>query len=185
VNLRLSVPDMHYFPSYFAALEEGFAYGSGDPYSVDKITAIKQDPEAHIAEMRVIFKGGEFEAVNGNRYPRVPQEVIWVLQDDDFIGAINFRPTLNEMLVSYGGHAGYSITPSARGKGYMSQAFGLLLADKDRMTKIDRDHMIVTTDPDNVPSQKVITHHGGVLVDEFYFEPMQETTRIYHIPLKR
>ncbi|HEY1096351.1 MAG TPA: GNAT family N-acetyltransferase, partial [Alphaproteobacteria bacterium] len=138
-----------------------------------------------IADMRITHKDGYFTTKNGSQWPRVPQEKIWIVADGNFIGAINFRPVVHKMLENYGGHAGYSITPSARNKGYMTKALGLLLSDKDRMTKLDRDYMIVTTGSDNAASQKTITNNGGVFIADFYSEEMQLDRQVYHIPLKR
>ena len=58
-----------------------------------------------------------------------------------------------------------SATASFRGsRGYATQALKLLLPDaKQRgLTYVE-----LTTDPDNIPSQKVITSNGGYLVERF------------------
>lgn len=40
------------------------------------------------------------------------------LTDDHLVGMINIRHDLNEYLLNYGGHIGYSIRPRDRGQGY-------------------------------------------------------------------
>lgn len=175
---------MVFLPSYLKALEENFAYGSGQPYPAEKIAAIKDNPQQHLADLNPPFKEGVFTAKDGSTWPRVPQETIWITSNSDFIGAINFRPVIHSSLQKFGGHVGYSITPSARGKGYMIKALELLLNDKKRMAQIDLDHIVLTTDLDNRASQEIILKNGGKFVEEYVFAPMEQQLRLYHIPLK-
>lgn len=53
----------------------------------------------------------------------LPQGRVCALQylyvdEDQLIGMVNIRLYLNEYLKQYGGHVGYSIAPTQRGKGY-------------------------------------------------------------------
>ncbi|MGZ7278127.1 GNAT family N-acetyltransferase, partial [Streptococcus pyogenes] len=38
--------------------------------------------------------------------------------DDEAVGFLNLRLVLNDYLLNQGGHIGYSVRPSVRGKGY-------------------------------------------------------------------
>ena len=51
---------------------------------------------------------------------RVPGRTYFLVRESDsrIIGMINIRLALNERLSHYGGHIGYSIRPTERGKGY-------------------------------------------------------------------
>ena len=51
---------------------------------------------------------------------KVPARTYFLVRDTDrrIIGMINIRLCLNERLSHYGGHMGYSIRPTERGKGY-------------------------------------------------------------------
>lgn len=40
------------------------------------------------------------------------------MSDNKVCGSISIRHELNDFLFNFGGHIGYSITPSERGKGY-------------------------------------------------------------------
>ena len=51
---------------------------------------------------------------------RVPARTYFLVRESDsrIVGMINIRLALNERLSHYGGHIGYSIRPTERGKGY-------------------------------------------------------------------
>ena len=62
------------------------------------------------------------------------------------------------------GHIGFAVVPWKRRHGYATRALSIVLPDaKQRgLTYVE-----LTTDPDNIGSQMVITANGGVLVEEF------------------
>ena len=62
------------------------------------------------------------------------------------------------------GHVGYSVIASHRGKGYATEALRQILPEA---LALGMPHIDLTTDIDNVASQKVIQKNGGVLVGEF------------------
>lgn len=89
------------------------------------------------------------------------------LETREIIGMIQLRCALNEYLKDFGGHIGYSIAPSKRRQGYgvkMLQAC-LVEAKKQGLTKV-----LLTCDPDNTASRKIIQANGGIYVEKV-FEP--------------
>jgi predicted acetyltransferase len=66
------------------------------------------------------------------------------------------------------GHAGYTIVPWQRRRGHASAALRALLP---HVQAIGLPYIEVTTDPDNLPSQRVIERAGGVLVERFVPPP--------------
>lgn len=58
----------------------------------------------------------------------------------------------------YDGHIAYTIDEAYRGRGYAYQACLLL---KEKIRKEGYDHVIITCDPENLPSKKTILKLGG------------------------
>ncbi len=82
-------------------------------------------------------------------------------------GMASLRRRLSDDLLVGGGHIGYGIRPSERGKGFGTRQLKLLL-EKCRALGIDR--VLVTCDRDNPASAHVIINNGGVLQDEIIEE---------------
>ena len=94
---------------------------------------------------------------------RVPS-IQFVLFDDvgRALGLLNLRLRLNEGLLNYAGHIGYSIRPSERGKGYAKETLrqGLQVAKEKNIKKA-----LVTCSVNNPASRAVILANGGLLED--------------------
>ena len=85
----------------------------------------------------------------------------------EIIGTTQVRHSLNEATLHKGGHIGYGIRPSERGKGYGAQILALAL-NECRALGIDK--ALVTCDKDNAASAGTILRNGGVLENEFVEE---------------
>jgi predicted acetyltransferase len=93
----------------------------------------------------------------------VPDTILWLVEGDRFIGRISIRHYLMGTLEQYGGHIGYEIRPSQRRKGYGTLQLELALPiarDDLNITKV-----LITCDPTNTGSRKIIEANGGVLQD--------------------
>jgi predicted acetyltransferase len=90
----------------------------------------------------------------------VPMSVFWVMDEaNQLVGIVRMRHRLNEQLLQRGGHLGYYIRPSARGRGYAKRALGLGL---QRLRELGVARVLVTVDPDNAASIRVILANGGL-----------------------
>lgn len=95
--------------------------------------------------------------------------------DEEMVGCIELRHTLNDSLAVIGGHIGYSVAPLERKKGYATKMLELVLLEAK---KAGLDKVLLTCDIDNVASCKTIEKCGGkreqetpfVLDGETYFK---------------
>ncbi|MGT2935576.1 GNAT family N-acetyltransferase [Streptococcus castoreus] len=90
------------------------------------------------------------------------------------LGFLSIRLRLNDSLLQRGGHIGYSVRPSQRGKGYAKKMLQCALGVA--MTKNIRS-VLVTCHESNVASRAVILANGGILEDN------REGTERYWIEL--
>lgn len=96
---------------------------------------------------------------------RLPSFTRW-LWDGEFSGSISFRwqPGTAELPPHVLGHIGYSVVPWKQGRGYATKSLALVLheARAEGLPYVE-----LTTDSDNLASQKVILANGGQLIEEF------------------
>jgi predicted acetyltransferase len=78
--------------------------------------------------------------------------------DGEVVGRLSLRHELNDFLSKYGGHIGYGVRPSMRGRGYATQMLKQALP-MCAQRKIQRP--ILFCDIDNIASRRTIEHCGG------------------------
>ena len=78
-------------------------------------------------------------------------------------GMSSLRHKLTEGLLIGGGHIGYGIRPSERGRGYGTKQLALLL---EKCKQLDINRVLITCDKDNVGSAKVAMNNGATLEDQ-------------------
>lgn len=85
------------------------------------------------------------------------------ISDKKIIGMTNIRLELNNKLKYIGGHIGYNIRPSERGKGYNKIQLYLALLE---CQKNGLDTIILNCMKNNFKSANTITSLGGILINE-------------------
>jgi predicted acetyltransferase len=94
----------------------------------------------------------------------VPESSYWLVSDEaEILGQINIRHRLTPALEDFGGHVGYHVRPSQRGKGYGTKMLALAL---DEARRLGLTRVLITCDPDNIASVRVIEKNGGVLASQ-------------------
>jgi len=89
----------------------------------------------------------------------VPATTYWLVRDDGAVlGSCRLRHRLNEGLWQDGGHIGFDIRPSLRNRGHATRMLALVL-EKARGRGLD--WVLLTVDPANRPSIRVIEKNGG------------------------
>lgn len=94
---------------------------------------------------------------------RVPETTLWYVAGSEFLGRIAIRHRLTTKLRQFGGHIGYDVVPTARGKGHATCMLGLALPVA---RKLGIDRALLTCDRDNIASRKVIEANGGIVDDD-------------------
>ena len=96
---------------------------------------------------------------------------------------INIRLVLNETLKKFGGHIGYGIRPSERGKGYnkINLYLGLKVCDEYGI-----DTILMDADLNNPASWKTMESLGGIRIREYYDDVYAHCTVVdYNIDVKK
>jgi predicted acetyltransferase len=84
--------------------------------------------------------------------------VYWGIRQNEMVGRIAIRHTLNEFLATLGGHIGYVVRPSHRGRGLAAEMLRQALLT-GRAKTIGR--LLLTCDEGNIASEKTIRKNGG------------------------
>lgn len=99
--------------------------------------------------------------------------------DKKVIGTIDIRHELNEFLREFGGHIGFGVRPSERGKGYATEILRLGL---EYCKMLGLEKVMVACYKENIPSAKTILKNGGVLEREFIHDDGKKV-QVYWINL--
>lgn len=112
---------------------------------------------------------------------RVPETVFFLVRDGSLLlGSSRLRHTLTPSLENEGGHIGYDIRPSQRGKGYATLLLNLVLEEARRL---GLSGVLVTCDETNIASARVIEKNGGKLINTVAAEEGGQLVRRYWIEL--
>jgi predicted acetyltransferase len=158
VAARLAAPAPIHQCSFVAALREGFHRGIQPVCTAERISEIDGDFARYLHE--ITDQSGMITLPTGELVPKVPHSLRWLVEEDEFIGEVSIRHRLSDYLRQVGGHIGYGIRPSRRGRGYGRLILALAL---EECRRLGIDRVLVTAKAANVASVRIIEAIGGEL----------------------
>jgi predicted acetyltransferase len=166
--IELVTPSLDRLPAFVDALRRGWSPDNTRQEAAIRhhLQRIEQDPARFVADQDdPEGRSGEITLLDGMRVPRLPGFHLW-MWDGDFCGVVNarWRPGTTDLPPHCLGHVGYSVVPWKRGMGYATDALRLVMP---RLKAIGLPFVDLTTNADNLPSQRVILANGGRLIGAF------------------
>ena len=132
----------------------------------EELAYIEKDANAFLASLEDReAKGAPIQLPDGTTVSRLPAFRRW-LWDGEFAGSIGLRwqPGTAALPPHCLGHIGYTVVPWKQRRGYATHGLRAMLVEA---RAVGLPHVEVTTDLDNLASQRVILANGGVLVEHF------------------
>jgi predicted acetyltransferase len=170
--MQLVWPAAAYLGSYVDALSRGWSADNvrGEAAAREELERIAIDAADFLAScVDREAKGAPVALPDGSYAQRIPGFRRW-LWDGEFCGSIGLRwqRGTTDLPPHCLGHIGYAVVPWKQGRGYAT------LALRDTLPAAHAEGLAfveLTTDPANIPSQRVIEKNGGVLVERFVKPP--------------
>jgi predicted acetyltransferase len=119
--LKLVEPSKKYEAGYIKAVREFAQEGS-----LEGADAL-EDFDNYIADLVAQSEGKNLKS----NY--VPASTFWLTDEEEYIGRVSIRHSLNEELQQAGGHIGYAIRPSKRKQGCGKAILKLALPEAKRL----------------------------------------------------
>jgi len=165
-------PTHEHLASYVAALERGWSADNlrGAAAAQEELERIRADARAFLDSIEDREgKGSSVKLPDGSLVPRLPGFRRW-LWDGEFAGSIGLRwqPGTAALPPHCLGHIGYAVVPWKQRRGYATAALRLMLCEA---RAVGLPYVEITTDPENLPSQRVIEAVGGELYEKFIQPP--------------
>ena len=166
--MELMQASMNHLPDYADALRRGWSPDNirGAVAAEEELERIGRDPQLFVNSCTNLAGGGDPVVLpDGSQVPRLPGIRLW-MWDGEFCGAIGFRWQAGTAALPPWclGHIGYSVVPWKRRRGYATRALGMVLA---RAKRQGMAYVEITTDLDNIASQRVIVRNAGFVVGQF------------------
>ena len=155
---KLVKPSVLYKESFLAGLKEFQAEGR---YKFLKISEIEKNFEEFVADLNEGRR--HLHKPYADWVEPVPETILWLVKEDQYIGTFNIRHRLNWHLEKWGGHVNFLIRPSMRGKGFGRK---ILQKGMPYVCYLGIDRALITIDPENKSAIRVVEFSGGKLQDE-------------------
>jgi predicted acetyltransferase len=110
----------------------------------------------------------------------VPESFLLAVVDEQIVGRVSIRHTLNDFLRTINGHIGYGVRPKCRKQGYAKE---ILKQSLDFCKSLKIEKVMLTCDDDNLGSIKTIEANQGKLAEKFLFGEPPSLKRRYWIEI--
>src|SRR5690554_2831789 len=147
--LELVRPSASLKHSYLDALAE---FHAEDRFLYHRIDALQNHFEAHLRDECALIHWENIAIF------RIPETIYWLVDEDTFLGRLELRHHLHHRVDDIGGHIGYSIRPGQRRQGY---GHAILKLGLQKAAQRGLSQVLLTCDPDNTASRKIIEKNGG------------------------
>lgn len=172
MSMKIVPASIERLPAYVAALRNGYSPDNvrGAIAAQEILARIDTDATGFVASLEDReAKGPLVTLPDGTQVKRIPGFNRWMWDadaEDPFCGNISVRwqPGTAELPPHVLGHVGYSVASWKRRRGYATQALAQMLVE---IRELGLPYIEITTDPDNLPSQRVILANGGTFVEQF------------------
>ncbi len=161
---KLILPDPAYKDSHLDAITE---YQEENHFLYNKVPKLFADFESYVETLRK--EQGHPHRPFQDWVEQVPETVLWLVKDSDYMGTVCIRHRLNWHLEKWGGHIHFIIRPSVRGKGFGKK---ILQKTIPYAAHFGIEQALLTICPENAAAIRVVEFCGARLEDE-----TQETDR--------
>ncbi|MCB9989423.1 MAG: GNAT family N-acetyltransferase [Rhodospirillales bacterium] len=155
---KLIRPSVDYKDSYLKALAE--YHEQGRVLYLDA-TVLKGDFQAFVDNLNA--ERGIPHRKYQDWVEPVPETILWLVKDGEYLGTVFIRHRLNWHLEKWGGHINFVIRPSMRGKGFGKK---LLLKAIPFANYLGIEKALLTVDPYDKAAIRVVESCGGVYEDD-------------------
>jgi predicted acetyltransferase len=166
--IELKTPSLDLLPQYVDALKRGWSPDNvrKEEAAREQLAEIGKDEAAFVARLDdPEGRGAPVKMPDGATMRRLPGFHRWIF-DGAFCGTIGFRwqKGTPELPTHVLGHIGFAVVPWRRRRGCATAALRLILPEA---RNAGLPYVELTTDLDNVASQRVILANGGALIGRF------------------
>lgn len=135
--------------SYLEALAE---FHAESRFVYLRTDALRHHFDAHLRAERALIHPDNIAIF------RVPETIYWLADGERFLGRLELRHRLHQPVNDIGGHIGYAIRPGQRRRGY---GHAILKLGLQKAAWHGLSDVLLTCDPDNIASKKIIEKNGG------------------------